>query len=450
MLANRQRETAFLRQNYRNDLDQNEIDRAVKAGMMFSFTSRYESSDIFSLTTRLVGNTSISIDKTVDNYMRNGIGQIKCLSGMYGLPAKYFGSIGKIYLEGFCFHGSNIRPLIFSKADIWSFGRAIKHKNATLITFSFEDLYFKVSDYSFAKMRSNREIANLRRLGKIKECTSRENSKKAVDPSLKTAHYSLLFHPGPMVKKYSSITGRYPKALPHNECLALVNKPCAILSVYKTDETVEPEFSAISHKWVNGIYECLIDLRDLQRQKSYYYLTGDLLPIVRTTSTDNFPKIVTPNETDALKKMFFYLNDYSIEKEEFSKLLVDKKFYTFYPNIAADLANFYIELDLTALKNPELLLLWSLDMGFKETTSFLLSKGVALNLDMAKKLTLLDGILEKRHLEEAFFLLRQGLSPESPGLLYDTLEKFDGVSFKRDSNLEEYMQIIPPSYSAKL
>jgi hypothetical protein len=432
---------------------QADFDESFKAGLLFSSVTRRPESKITKIANRIAVNDEIFVEDLVKPVLKEKVKKMQCLAGMYAGPRKYFGSNDKVLMEGLLYHAYDVYPLMHAKSDLFSWIRKVHYKDKTVLTYSFEDFTYKIKNYSFFEMFKKMEKAEQRRLGKIPEVRQKiqkirsggksdsyhvedydesgELKKKAVKK-----HYTLIYDHKNYEFSKDDQENRSPLGVYHNEMLCYIAKPIAILSVYRVDLTVEKEASTRDHDWIDVIHEELANLRDLQRQRHYFYLTGEMIPIVKADSRDNCPILVETTDFEALTRIFTKENN--IQKLfEYASLFIDEEKWG--SDFRGDIIQFYREGPESFSKNPNNLLLWALSHGFSDSAKQMLSRDAKVDPNKVRELGILDEVLKKGYLDEAKFLINAGCVPNDKELINAIKSRF-GENALNNPNENLYYQ----------
>lgn len=397
---------------------QEQLDESFEAGLLFSHVIKYQSSQAEKIAHRIAINDEEHLNKFIKPVVANELIEMLCLAGMYQVPTLYYGSQNKVAMEGFLYHAHYLYPFLNAKADIFSEREKVQYGEKIVYTFAFADFTYKIRHYSFFKMAEKMREGNKRRLGEFVEERPRkqlgeEPASNEVKKKSFKQHYTQV-----MNRERRQLVTLDPKKNPpvaifHNEMLCHVKKPIALLSVLDVEKTREKDRKPRDHEFIKDTHIEFINLRDLQRQKHYFYLTNNYIPIVRASSIDNRPVMIHTNDLKALSNIFSDQKD----SLKYASMLVDEKLWK--KDFAQHVINFYKTSQKEYKKNElsESMLLWSMSMGFCATAIYLLKAGVKVNIELVNDLGILDIVLKKGFLDEANYLLSAGCTPKDKNLL---------------------------------
>lgn len=215
----------------------------------------------------------------------------------------------------------------------------------------------------------------------------------------------------------------------HGECVADVYQFDMILDVINTREaasmTVDESYGRDHQRQTvrelgTSIDEYLLNIRALQKQRQTFLFTGRNLPIARTDAALGETKVLQIDEVKSIQMLLKEL----IRNEEYRKSKPHKHLLGLNSLITSYLKSDHLTHALQQLATPgtldecvasmtekekEYLLIWSLDMGFRELSKELLNRNILLSGTLSVEKEVLKSVVNNGLVAEAQFLMGQGI-----------------------------------------
>ncbi|MCL9685364.1 hypothetical protein [Legionella maioricensis] len=215
----------------------------------------------------------------------------------------------------------------------------------------------------------------------------------------------------------------------HGECVADIYQFDMILDIINTreaasmtaDESHRREHQRETIKAVgSSMDEYLLNLRALQKQRQTFLFTGRHVPIARTDAVAGETKMLQIDEINSIRML---LNEL-IRTSEHRKSKAHKHLLGLNSLISPYLKSHHLTHSLQKLAAPgslderiahmtkkekEYLLIWSLDMGFRDLSKELIKRNVQLSGTLSCEKEVLKSVISKGLVDEAQFLMDHGI-----------------------------------------
>lgn len=215
----------------------------------------------------------------------------------------------------------------------------------------------------------------------------------------------------------------------HGECVADIYQFDMILDVINTREAASmtaDEAHRRTHQRQtikelgSSMDEYLLNLRALQKQRQTFLFTGRELPIARTDAASGETKVLQIDEVHSIRML---INELA-RASEHRKSTAHKHLLGINSLIAPYLKSHHLTLSLRKLSVPgsidaclaqmskkerEYLLIWSLDMGFRDLSAELIKRNIQLSGTLSCEKEVLKSAISKGLVDEAQFLMEHGV-----------------------------------------
>lgn len=222
----------------------------------------------------------------------------------------------------------------------------------------------------------------------------------------------------------------FPTSVYHGECLADIYQFDMILDIknpqHAANLSPEERHRRLHQKKTaenvgEDLYDSLLDVRALQKQRQAFLFTGREVPIARTDATTGAIKVLNIDEISTVRKLIWQVMTTSKKRQhKIYKRFVDLDSLMSEPLTSQDLHNalskFAQEANFDKLVKTlnslerEYLLLWALDMGFRDLACELIIRDVKLSGTLGCEKRILINTIEKGLVDEAMFLMENGIS----------------------------------------
>jgi hypothetical protein len=221
----------------------------------------------------------------------------------------------------------------------------------------------------------------------------------------------------------------FPTSVYHGECLADIYQFDMILDIKNPQQAAnlspDERYRRLHHKQVaeemgEDLYDNLLDLRALQKQRQAFLFTGREVPIARTDATTGSIKVLHVDEIKTIQDLTRQLLHTAQQRDtKIYKRLVGLR--SIEPLALASqeldsaLTKFAEAKNLDALVEvltpieKQYFLLWALDMGFRDLASELIVRNITLTNTLGCEKKVLVEAIEKGLVDEAKFLLDSGV-----------------------------------------